>query len=340
MAEFTQQDVVELTKCIIDNDIPKEYTTRDAQEALRQMLIQANGGSDKINPRTFRNTECFTLIEKIIDVVRNEGLVGDEFWNNLVEEVKVNNGDRNEFYTPDDSLFIVSEIGRGNQGIRRQRFQAGSAVTIPTHTHAVRIYEHFDRIMSGRIDFNTFVERVAKSFQAKKYEDIYAVFSGINASTSGMYAATYVTGSYDEDAILNVIDHIEADTNDKAIIIGARPALRKLKMDVMCDQAKNDMYGMGYYGKFNGTDTVLVRQRNKVGTHDFIFPQDRIYILAGSDRPIKYVEEGETFFNTIESRENADLTQEYVMMLRYGLGLILHNGIGCYIFDTSSASKP
>lgn len=331
VAEFTADAVVDLAKQIIANDIPREYTTSDAQEALRQSLIEANGGSAKINPRTFRNMECYDIIEKIIDLSIEEGLTGNEFWNTLVESVKVDNGDRNEFYVEDTSFFIVSEIGRGNQGIRRQRYQSGSSITLAPHSYAVRTYEHMDRIMSGRIDFTKFVKLVGDSFVNDMLQRVYEMFMSINATTDGMYNDVYKSGTYDEDTLLNIIDHIQADTGATPIILGSRPALRNLKMTVMSHEAESSLYNTGYYGKFYGVDTVVVPQRNKVGTHDFIFPDDRLYVMAGDDKPIKSVEEGDAWMDERDFNVNGDLTREYCTIKRVGLGLLLRYAIGTYI---------
>lgn len=332
--DYTIDNTVDLARQLVRNDIPKEYTMSEAQEAMRQALIQANGGSDKINPRTFRNTDAYTIIEKTLDIIREETFKEDDLWNSLVETMVVDIGDRNEFVIEDDSLFIVSEIGRGTQSVRRQRFQNSTSVQIPVRSHAIKCFEHWDRILAGRVDFNSFIQNVDRSYVQYNYEQIYKLFASIDASTDGMYGAVYQSGTYDEDTILNIIDHIEADTGSKAMIIGSRPALRHLKphIDVISTGAKDDMYNMGYYGKFNGTDTVLVRQRNIAGTHDFLFPQDRIYIIAGDEKPIKRVEEGDTLLISRDAELNSDLTQEYFVSRRFGTGLIMRHAIGCFVF--------
>ena len=333
--DYTVTDTVELARQLVRNDIPGDYTKSEMQECLRQALIAANGGTDKINPRTFRNSEAYTIIEKTLDTIIEDTFKEDDLWNSLVETISVSGGDTNEFFIEDDSLFIVSEIGRGTQTVRRQRFQSGTSVQIPVRSHAIKTFEHYDRILTGRIDFNSFVEKVNRSYTQYNYEQVYRIFSGINATTEGMYADVYKSGTYDEDTILNIIDHIEADTGAKAFIIGSRPALRHLKpdIDVISTGAKDDMYNMGYYGKFNGTDTIVVRQRNIAGTHDFVFPQDRIYIIAGDEKPIKRVEEGDTMLITRDSFDNADLTQEYLVSKRFGTGLIMRHAIGCFVFS-------
>lgn len=335
MADFTMNDTLELAKSVITHDVPREYTENDAQTALRHALIEMNGGSEKLNVRTFRpGTELFAFIEELINVVENEGLKGDEFFMNYVDYRNVAEGDQNIFYTEDTEGFIVSEIGRGNQAIRRQRLNAGQQVSITTSPKAVRVYEHLSRLMAGRVNFNTMVQRVAESINKKKYEDIFATFTGVTAATDGMYAQLVYSGTYTENNVLDVIEHVEADNNASATIIGTRKALRTLKTDtdLTSNMAKDDMYDMGYYGKFNGTPCYRIRSRYKTGTHDFIFPDNKLYIVAGNEKFIKFVTEGNAILDTRQAVENMDLTQEYWYITQYGIALMLNHGIGIVEF--------
>lgn len=333
MSEFTTKDTLELAKRIICHDVPKEYTESDAQTALRQKLIEMNDGKEKLNPRTFRpGTELYALIEELINVVENEGLKGDEFFMNFVEYRNVAEGDQNIFYTEDQDTFIVSEIGRGNQGIRRQRLNAGEQFSVTTSPKAIRTFEHLSRIMAGRINFNTMVQRVTESITKKRYDDIYTAFTGITATTRGMYSGIIYTGTYNENAVLDVIDHVEADNNAPATIIGTRKALRQLKMDVVADAAKDDMYAMGYYGRFNGTPTYRIQSRYQTGTKNFIFPDNKLYVVAGQDKFIKFVTEGNSILNNVQAVDNMDLTQEYWYIMQYGIAVWLAHGIGLITF--------
>ena len=74
-------------------------------------------------------------------------------------------------------------------------------------------------------------------------------------------------------------------------------------------------------------------QRHVVGTTNFVFPDNVLTIVAGEDRPIKFVYEGDPIVSMRDPLENADLTQEYLYGSRYGLGLVLaggNQGIGRY----------
>lgn len=64
------------------------------------------------------------------------------------------------------------------------------------------------------------------------------------------------------------------------------------------------------YGKFYGTPVVALPQRHKVGSTDFVFADNIITVVAGDDKPIKVVREGDATMIMGDPLKNQDLTQE------------------------------
>ena len=242
------------------------------------------------------------------------------------------------FLVEDKNLFVISEAADGTQGIRRQRLSGVSEVTIPTTLKVVRIYEELNRVLAGRVDFNQMISKVAESFKKKLLDDIYALWKG--ASVSDLGGAVYhnasfpVAGAYSESAMLDIIAHVEAAANgQKATIVGTAKAVRNLAPSIQSDSSKEDLYNNGYYGKFFGTPVVVVPQRHQVGSTNFVLDDDLITVVAGSDKPIKCVYEGNPIVLMGDPMTNVDFTQEYLYGEKYGLGIVLaggNAGIGRY----------
>lgn len=243
-------------------------------------------------------------------------------------------GDKNLFIVEDNNLFVVAEIADGTQAIRRQRLGGSSETAIPTSLKGVKIYEELNRVLSGRVDFNHFINKVAESFRVQLLNDIYAVWMGATAEQMGGVTYFPAAGSYDEDELLELIAHVEAAAGGKpATIIGTKKAIRNLKPAMDSDGYKNDMYNMGYAGKFYGTPVVITPQRHKVGSTDFVMADDVLTIIAGDDKPIKCVREGNPIVLMGDPMHNMDLTQTYMYCEKYGLGIVLaggNSGIGRY----------
>ena len=315
MAEI--KDIVKLAVDSYKGRVEK-YTVGQSQEALRQALIEANGGSTKLNYKAIRDGKCnglFTLIEEILSRTVIEGVQSDDFFNAFVDYRNVAEGDKNVFVVEDSTLFVVDDVADGNQGIRRQRLGGSSEVSIPTSMKMVRIYEELNRVLSGRVDFNVFIDKVAKSFSQKILNDIYTLWAGATAADMGGVAYFPTAGTYNEDDLLDVISHVEAAAGGKtATIVGTKKALRNLKESIMSDGAKEEYHNMGYAGTFFGTPVVAIPQRHQVGNTNFVFQDDVLTIVAGDDKPIKFVYEGDPIVLMGEPTANADFTQELTFM--------------------------
>lgn len=286
MAEMN--DIVKLAVDAYHGNVEK-YSVKQSMDVLRQALVDANGGSTTLDYKKIRDGECkglFTLIETILTRTVVEGLQGDEFFNAMVDFRNVNEGDKNLFIVEDDNLFVVAEAADGTQGIRRQRLGGSTETSIPTKLHVVKIYEEMNRVLSGRVDFNHFINKVAESVRQQLLNEIYTLWSGATAEQMGGVTYFPNAGAYDEDELLDLISHVEAAAGGKtATIVGTKKAIRNLKSAIVSDNAKNDLYNMGYYGKFYGTPAVVVPQRHKVGSSEFVMDDDVLTIIAGDDKP-------------------------------------------------------
>lgn len=307
-----------------------DYSVNDTQEALRKALVEANGGSTKLDIKAIRDGRCngvFAIIEELVNVIHEEGLKGDEFFMNMVEDRNLSLGDTNKFHIERECLFAVADIAEGTQGVRRQRIEAGQDITINTQLRAIKIYEELNRILAGRIDFNKFVDLVGKSFTKQELDATYDAFVGMFKKLKTPYTET---GSFDEDKLLELIDHVEASTGETAVVVGTRKALRKIKTAVVSDSAKEEMYAMGHFGRFNGTELVAVKQRHKSGTDDFILDDNVLYVFAGDTKPIKRVTEGDVTMLMGTPMNNSDMSQEFLMMKRTGIAVIFDRDFGVY----------
>ena len=313
MANFDMKELVKLAVDGYKGNVEK-FSVKQSQDALREALIEANGGNTKLDYKALRHgrgAEVFAIIEELIPVIISEGLVGDEYFMNLVDYRNMAEGDQNLFLVEDNNLFTVARAADGTQAIRRQRLGGVSETKINTEMHIVRIYEELNRILAGRVDFNTFVNKVSESFRRQMLNEIYALWSDATATQMGGQTYFPAAGSYNEDALLTLIQHVEAAAGGKqATIIGTKAALRYLKESIMSDGAKDELHNMGYFGKFYGTPCVAVPQRHKVGSTGFVMNDNVLTILAGDQKPIKVVREGNGLVHMGDPFDNQDLTQE------------------------------
>ena len=138
------------------------YSKGETSEAIRKALIEANGGSKKIDIKTcYRGSKVYALVEELIPVIIDEGFKDSDEVFALVDYRNVADGDEQEFIIEGNSLFVVADAAAGVKGVRRQRIDESTSVNVKTSMKIARVYEELNRLLSGRIDFNQFVDKVA-----------------------------------------------------------------------------------------------------------------------------------------------------------------------------------
>lgn len=316
---------------------PQDYSVGKSLDVLKQSLIDLNGGSTKVDYKTVRSgksTALFELIEEVLARTVVEGFQGDEYFNSLVDFRNIALGDKNLFEVEDADLFVVSEAADGTQGIRRQRLGGVSQVSIPTSLKVVKIYEELNRVLSGQVDFNKFIQKVADSFKKKLLDDTYTIWSKATAADFGGTTYFPAAGTYDADTLLELISHVEAAAGGKpASILVTKKTARLLAPDIQGVTSQNDLYNLGYYGKFYGTNVIVTPQRHKINSTEFVFDDNIINVIAGDEKPIKCVYEGQSTIIMGDPMANKDMTQEYLYAEKYGFGIVLaggNSGIGRY----------
>lgn len=311
MAEMN--DIVKLAVDGYKGTVEK-YSVRESQETVRQALIAANNGKTTLNYKDIRDGKCnglFSLLEEILSRTVVDGLSEDDFFNAMVDFRNVAEGDSPVFVVNDNNLFVVADTADGTQAVRRQRLGGATETTIPTQMKMVRIFEEINRVLAGRVDFNDMIDLVAKSFKQDLLNDVYALWTSATAEQIGGTEYFPVAGTYNEDALLDVISHVEAAAGGKkATIVGTKKALRPLKESIMSDGAKEEWHNMGYVGTFFSTPVVVTPQRHEVGSNKFAMRDDVLTIIAGDDKPLKVVYEGDPIILMGDPMKNADFTQE------------------------------
>lgn len=276
----------------------------------------------------------FTLVEEILSRTVVDGLLQSDFFNSFVDFRNVALGDQNVFVVEDRNMFVVADAADGTQAIRRQRLGGVSKTSIPTTFKVVRIYEEMNRVLSGQVDFNVFIQKVSEAFQKKLLDDIFALWNSATATDFGGTTYFPAAGAYSEDVLLDLIAHVEAAAGGKpATILGTKKAIRALAPSIQGEVSKTDLYTNGYYGFYYGTPVVVTPQRHKTNSNEFIFDDKTLTIVAGDDKPLKVVYEGQSTIIPGDPTTNMDLTQEYLYGEKYGIGIVTaggNSGIGRY----------
>lgn len=311
-----------------NENISTSYSKDETLTALHNALIKANNGKSYFDLKDIKNGRCiglFEIVEEIIAKTEDDYLITNPLWNEIVEYRNVSFGDRASFYVPDDSDLYVSRVADGTTGVIRQRISGGKNIDISTSAYEVKIYDDLIRLMSGRSDMDTFINKVGKALSKKKFLLVLEAFLGIINTNPNNIFYNSSTG-YQENILLDMCLMVEAKNGTSPTIIGTKKALRNITLDptTLCEQGKNDLYNMGYYGKFNGYNCVHIPNNLKKDNINFYLPDDTIYVIGTmEEKPVKFVTEGSPMVFLSESNKNIDLTQDFMTIEKFGCDIVL-----------------
>ena len=307
--------------------VPTAFAEGNPTDVIVNKIKEANNGSTTIDYKAIRDGKCpelFAVIEELIDVALDVTALDNSPLADMIETKNGEWGDKPEFL---NSLLTVDVVANGTQGIRRQRLIGGQKVPLTPVNKAVKIYEELILILSGRIDWVEFVNRVAKSFEREFYA---SVAKQLNNLSTARFTVT-ASGSPSESGLLNLIEKVEAATGKTAYVLGTRTALRNFPMSQIGETVKDDYYDVGFSQRFNGTPCI--RLKNYLdAAGNFVLSDTRVYVIAGDDKFIKHYIEGEPIVIARDAADNADLTQEYTVIRREGIAVVVSDTMGVYDF--------
>lgn len=308
------------------------YSADDTQKVLREELIAMNGGEIKVTKKSLRDhPEMFSKIEQVITIAREDGFKENDFFMDTVDYHNLAEGDTMEFQVEDDVRYVVDPVAKGTLGLRRQRIN-GIRTIVPTlNVYGVRVYEELTRVNSGAINFNDIIGKVVNSQIQNRYSQIYSAFNKLG-SYGDLDETKTKTGTYTENDLIDLCSDLETEFGN-VTIFGTKKALSKVAIDTVAsnaDAARNDKYNGLYYSRFHGWSMVGVKNVLKPGTTTKALADNKIYVFAGNNRPIKFLTRGDTLIDLRTGTDNADLTQEYTALEEFGICVPVTRGFGVY----------
>lgn len=287
------------------------------EEAIRNMINEAVGGV--FNYRNFQANKhaVFSIVETVVDA--NIGTILTTQFDNLAEVRNVATGEQASFRVEDGSLFRVARIGAGTNDLRRQKL-TNHRFTVDTDWQGVKIYTELELFQAGKVDFAKWVERIATSFANDLAHNIYKAIANSYTTLGATYG---VDGSYEEDALLDLIAHIEAKSGKRAVVYGTRKALRKVSKDIMLSNGmRESLNKVGYIDELAGTPLYLLPQVHKQGTNEFAIDDNMLIVIPEGEKIVKVVMEGEALMVEVnDAGARSDMQMEYMLQKKTGVGV-------------------
>lgn len=307
------------------------YNDKPADDAFRNMLYDAlhlERGSEKIpyaNWREHKN-KVFQILEVAVDAVMPT-LIKDQY-DRFADTRVVAAGDKPVFKIKDNSLFHVSMIASGNQSIQRQELH-NSQFTVDTDWYGTAAYAEFEQLLVGQIDWKHYVDTSARSFTTFIGQRVFEAFTN---SYDSLRAVRKVTGTYDEDKLLELVQHIQASSGGKQVeVYGTAKALRKITKDLdKSSDMKDEFNRVGYVNTIAGVDLIALPQAYKTGKEEFAVDDNTLVILPKGEKIVSIVLEGDAIVKEDDGENRTDMQREFKTMKKFGIRVAALSIFGMY----------
>lgn len=327
-----------------NRNIPTEYASvsgEQREDAIRQEIFKALGVTE-YEKKSFRKAMrrnsalVYEIWEEVVDeILKNGDYQKNSFYNQFVELKNLALGDENEFVVKGETPLQVHEFSGSHWDLVRRRVDSGQKFSVEMRDFGIKVYEYFERVASGRVDFATIIAETSKAIEDKMANLAQTTFA--LALTNLPETFRPVAGTYDEEAITTLSAHVEASNGTKPVIVGTAVALAKLqgKTDVALysDGMKDSKNQIGYLTTWNAHRCVEIAQGHKAGTFEFTMPNDEVYLISGDTKLVKICLEGDTEVKEIaDGVTNADRSVEQVIAFKAGASVAYGGMIGVVKF--------
>ena len=318
------------------NDIPSKFANVTASErdaAIREEFFNVLGLTEGYSKRAFRNAwrenknKVYAITEEIaIQLLNNGDLEKDSFFNNFVEVRNLALGDSIEFIVEAENEIEFAEFSGSHMNLRRQRIENYGAFVPEMKEYGIRVYAYWEQVAAGRISFDVLVQKIALAMNKKLAEVAQATFADALKNLPTEFKVNAGGSGVEEEAVLEMLAHVEAANGVKPMLVGTEVALRKLTGIVTLDRYSSNMKDTvnqnGLLDVWNGYVLMPIKQGHKMGTFEFTMDNDVIYALCGDEKPVKLALEGDVIIKEVgDGLTNADMSVEQGVSFKAGCGI-------------------
>lgn len=334
---------MKFTKLMIDTAKginAENYSMTDSNTAIRKRFSEILGVDEHASRKEIRRAlrkhkdEFFEVIEDTIEDLRVSGWGNNPFFMEYVEQKNIALGDINEFYVEDDSMLTVSKFSGNHHDLIRQKLGAGQTFSVPTSWYGVKIYTEFEQMMTGKIDWASFVQKIYVAWDNFVNGMLYTALMDAEKSLPSEFKKT---GSLTMENVEELATLVGDQSGAEVVIIGTRTALNKLYKlfdpNWISNDMKNERNSTGVVGYINGIRTMMIPQVYEAGTRKpLVDNKTLLFMPVRPDfKPIKFVNEGDPYFYEVSDREtNVDMTVEAEYQVKMGVGVVLNLHYGVY----------
>lgn len=324
-------------------------TAKEASAKIVSMFkeiigVDEHASKAEVRKAIKRNQQVlFDLIEEVVPNLLQTGWQENPFFNEFVETKNIDIGDKNVFYTEDETLLTVSKVSGNHWDIDRQRLGKGASYSVETSWYGIAVYSEYERLLTGAEDFATFVNKLYEAVDKYINESIYQAMLSASEQLpggtdgNGQWVKTGALDAAEKIKFLQLIEDVQMATGMEVVIMGTKTALSRLEAMQDINWVSEDMKvarnTTGKIGFWEGIRLVEIKQGFKLNDTSARLVDDKQLLImpVGDNRFIKVVNEGQPEMRQVnDNTTNLDMTYDYRYMWKMGVGVQIGLLFGVY----------
>ena len=318
-------------------------SAREANDKIVEIFRNVIGCNDKSTKAEIRRgirrnqAQLFDLIEVVIDDALVSGWQDNPFFKELVDVRNLALGDKNEFYTPDNSVLSVMKVSGNHHDILRQRLGAGKTFSVETSWTAVKVYAEFERLLTGAEDFATLVGKITEAYDRYVNQAVYEALIGVGSTLGPQWYKSSALNESTKETLRTLCMDVAMASDSEVVIMGTRAALASVfdltNVSWASSEMKNEKYTTGRFGYWEGIKLQEIKQGFKLNdTTQYLIANDVLFIMpVGIEPMIKLVYEGDTqMYQVQDAGTHMDMTYDYEVQTKLGIGVITNAKFGMW----------
>ena len=324
-------------------------TVKEANKKIVEKFMSVIGCNEhstkaEIRKAIKRNQHVlFDLIEEVVPNLLQTGWQENPFFNEFVETKHIDIGDKNVFYTEDETLLTVSKVSGNHWDIDRQRLGKGASYSVETSWYGIAVYSEYERLLTGAEDFATFVNKLYEAVDRYINESIYqAMLSAAEqlpggTDGNGQWVKTGALDMSEKLKFLQLIEDVQMATGMEVVIMGTKTALSRLEamqdINWVSEDMKVQRNTTGKIGFWEGVRLVEIKQGFKLNDTSAKLVDDKQLLImpVGDNKFIKVVNEGQPEMRQVNDNTfHQDMTYDYRYMWKMGVGVQIGLLFGVY----------
>ncbi len=307
-----------------------KYTDQAIREAFFEIL-----GEDKLTWQGWRNhhNEIFTVIENVLNTNLPLAWENSPFYDQFVDSTNGAIGEKNEYIVEDNSVLVAVRFSGNHWDTDRQKLQGKRSFSVPTEWIYVRVYDDFERFLTGAITLSEMMAKLQKAFQNEIDSRIFASFNGVGTYLPEKFKES---GAYDKSTMNDLIQRVQTASQKNVVIAGTRTALSHIVDGIdsawISNSQKEELATTGMVVENIGLPAkcLVIPQTFLRGTYDFKVDNNSIFILPESSKIIKLRFEGDTRARDLGMADTHDQTIDSQIQTKAGVSVVVDNLIGKY----------